>query len=1026
MTRFVSCVVVALGLVACGSDNNGPAPNLVIAPGSVTLVVGASAVVSATFDNGDTTTAISWTSNDTSVATVTSTANGQATITGVAEGIADITASGGGASTTLSIAVNAAALQSITVTPPTATLAHTMEQQLTATGIYSDGSHRDISAAVDWSSSSMANVIVGPTGLVTAEAPGMATITAAQGMISGSATITATAATLSSIAITPPAPSLAKGTTKQLTATGTFSDHTTLNLTAMVTWASDTQSAITVSSSGLATAVDVGTATVTASLDNITGSTMLTTTAATIESIAVTPVAPQVVVGLTQQFTATATLTDHTTQNVTADVTWESSDPTLATIDTNGLATTLLIGAPTISATLTGGFTDSTTLTIVAVPLDSIAVTPTDPSVALGLTRQFTATGTFDDGSTKDLTTQVTWTASPNAVISNADPTEGLATGTNVGTSTITATLGTVSGSTTLTITPAVVTAIIVDPQNATINTPVTVAFTATGVLSNLQQADLTTQVTWDTVDHNTATISNADGSHGVATGGLAGMTTVTATLGTVVGQTSVTVATDPPTSIVVGPADQTVPLGASQAFTATAMFASGPVDVTDFVTWASTDTTIAQISNAAGSQGVATTINAGGPTTISATLGSVSGSTTLTVGPPQLQSIAVSPKAFTLALTATQQMTATGTFSNGTGDVTTTVSWQTGDPTVATVDPTGLVTAVGNGQTTITAMFGTLHDAATVTVGSFPQVVSIVPANNSNDVAFSTSIQITFSEPMDPNSMSVLTSNDSCAGTVQLTVDGTNCFGFTSSAPVMSPDNTVATFTPAQPLDPTTLYELIVTTSVTDVSGTPLQDVVTSQFSTGRPCPGDLVISQLYTAGGNSMATFTSDFVELHNTTAAGVDLTGMAIQYEPTGSTTASAWQVVALPSVTVPAGGYFLIQLASNAAVGAALPTPDFTPTSPPNLSATKGSIALTADTTQLTAGVCQPVLDLIGWGSSPTCSETAAAPAPSSKQSLSRTDDGCDDTNNNAGGELALGTPTPRNASTTPVTCTCSAN
>jgi len=107
-------------------------------------------------------------------------------------------------------------------------------------------------------------------------------------------------------------------------------------------------------------------------------------------------------------------------------------------------------------------------------------VTPTDPSVALGLTRQFTATGTFDDGSTKDLTTQVTWTASPNAVISNADPTEGLATGTNVGTSTITATLGTVSGSTTLTITPAVVTAIIVDPQNATINTPVTVAFTAT------------------------------------------------------------------------------------------------------------------------------------------------------------------------------------------------------------------------------------------------------------------------------------------------------------------------------------------------------------------------------------------------------------------------------------------------------------------------------------------------------------------------------------------------------------------
>jgi uncharacterized protein len=240
-----------------------------------------------------------------------------------------------------------------------------------------------------------------------------------------------------------------------------------------------------------------------------------------------------------------------------------------------------------------------------------------------------------------------------------------------------------------------------------------------------------------------------------------------------------------------------------------------------------------------------------------------------------------------------------------------------------------------------------------------------------------------------------------------------------------MSPDNTVATFTPAQSLDATTEYQLIVTTDVTDASGEPLATNVSSDFFTGRPCPGAVIISQLYTAGGNANATFANDFVELHNTTNASVDLTGMAIQYEPTGTTTPSQWQVVPLPSVPIAAGGYFLVELASNAAVGSPLPAPDFAPASPPNLSATKGSIALTADATALTPGVCQPVLDLIGWGTNPTCSETAAAPAPSSQQSLARLDAGCDDFDNNAGGELALGVPAPRNASTTPVGCVCSA-
>jgi uncharacterized protein YjdB len=95
-----------------------------------------------------------------------------------------------------------------------------------------------------------------------------------------------------------------------------------------------------------------------------------------------------------------------------------------------------------ISATL-GGVTGSTVLTVTAA-LQAIAVTPANPSIAKGTTRQFTATGTYSDNSTQNLTNQVTWaSATPSVATINA---VGLATGVAIGTSTISATLGGVPG----------------------------------------------------------------------------------------------------------------------------------------------------------------------------------------------------------------------------------------------------------------------------------------------------------------------------------------------------------------------------------------------------------------------------------------------------------------------------------------------------------------------------------------------------------------------------------------------------
>ncbi len=116
-----------------------------------------------------------------------------------------------------------------------------------------------------------------------------------------------------------------------------------------------------------------------------------------------------------------------------------------------------------------GGDTGDTAAT-----LDSIAVTPTNPSIALGTTQPFTAMGTYSDLSTQNLTTSVTWSSSDDllATVSSAAGSEGLATSVAVGTATITATSGLVSGNTNLTVMVATAEGTIAVPQTVIVDTP--------------------------------------------------------------------------------------------------------------------------------------------------------------------------------------------------------------------------------------------------------------------------------------------------------------------------------------------------------------------------------------------------------------------------------------------------------------------------------------------------------------------------------------------------------------------------
>jgi hypothetical protein len=169
-----------------------------------------------------------------------------------------------------------------------------------------------------------------------------------------------------------------------------------------------------------------------------------------LSSIALTPANPSLPAGSTQQLKATGTFTDGSTSDVTNSVQWSSSTPAVATVDaTSGLVSAVAPGQATITA-ISGTTSGSTVVSVPAVSLKSIAITPTPFTTGVGIARQMTATGTYSDGSTANLTSLATWSTGSPAI---ATVTGGSVSGVAAGSTTVTAAIGAVSVNATLTVT---------------------------------------------------------------------------------------------------------------------------------------------------------------------------------------------------------------------------------------------------------------------------------------------------------------------------------------------------------------------------------------------------------------------------------------------------------------------------------------------------------------------------------------------------------------------------------------------
>ena len=359
--------------------------------------------------------------------------------------------------------------------------------------------------------------------------------------------------------------------------------------------------------------------------------------------------------------------------------------------------------------------------------LTGITVAPANPLVPRGTTKQFSASGAYNDGVARPLpnayTAAPTWSSGTpaNATINSTGLASLPATGTITGTSVITATSGLISGTTTLTVDMPTLVSIAVTPGNVTVPRGTSQQFAATGTFVDGTTGVITTLMTWSSGTTTNATIVSTSGlATAINTGNITGTSLITATdpASGKKGTATLTVGNPNLVSIAVGPGPGfTVPRGTTQQFTATGTYSDTqaltlPSVYTAAPTWSSLTTTNATVN----ATGLATAVNGGaigGTSSIRATSGAIIGSSTLTVGNPNLVSIAVTPANATILTRQTQQYTATGTFSDTTVvPISTygyTATWTSSNLNSATISAAGLATVVyaGVGTGTISATSG-------------------------------------------------------------------------------------------------------------------------------------------------------------------------------------------------------------------------------------------------------------------------------------------------------------------------------
>jgi uncharacterized protein YjdB len=213
---------------------------------------------------------VTWSSSNAALAIV----NNSGLVTGLAAGSVTITATSEGQGGSSSITVSQIPVASVTVTPNSTSVDEGNAVQLTA--VLEDASGNQLfGRAVQWGTSDAGTATVNGSGLVSGVSVGTVTITATSGSQSGTATVSVTRAAVDVVEVSPGSATMSPSGTLMLSAVTKDAAGNVLTGRA-ISWTSNSTGVATVTASGLVTAIANGSATITATSEGQTGTSVIT------------------------------------------------------------------------------------------------------------------------------------------------------------------------------------------------------------------------------------------------------------------------------------------------------------------------------------------------------------------------------------------------------------------------------------------------------------------------------------------------------------------------------------------------------------------------------------------------------------------------------------------------------------------------------------------------------------------------------------------------------------------------------
>lgn len=731
-----------------------PVASVAVTPVTDTVVIGQTTQLAAVTRDGDgnalSQRVVTWSSSDVAVATVSS----SGVVTGIAAGAATITATSEGRSASARIAVRIRPVSSVIVSPAQSALAIGGTVQLTVQ--LTDGTGTPITGRpVTFVSSNPAVATVSGTGMVTGVATGSATITATTEGRSGTASVSVSLVPVASVRITPGEAELLLSRTVRLSATALDASGAPLaNRT--VTWSSAAPNIVTVDADGTVRGVGVGIAAILATIDGRTAAAPVTVRATPVASVTVSPAAQVLILNDVVDFFAVPR--DASGGELTGRTTvWASSDDRIAVVSSTGRVRALAVGLVDITATV-DGVVGSSRVNVIVEPVVSVRVDPPALTLVLGTTAQLTATPM---GRAGPLQRPVTFTTSAPGIATVSST--GLVTAVALGSATITATSEGRSTAVTVSVIPVPVATVAVSiaPTSITAGATAQASATLRDAANNVLAGR---SVVWSTSNASVATVDAA----GVVTGVGPGSANITATSEGKSGTAVITVTPRPVASVTVSIDKPSVTVGTSATATATLLDANGNALTGRTIAWTSSNTNVATIS----STGVITTLSAG-TTVITATSEGKSGSATLTVTTPAVATVTVTLGASSIAVGATT--TATAVLRDAANNPLSgrAVAWASSVPGVATVNASGVVTAVSAGTTVISATSEGKTGSATLTVTVAPVATVSVTLGTSSLAVGSTTQAAAVTRDASNNTLTGRIVTWSSSNTAVATVNG-------------------------------------------------------------------------------------------------------------------------------------------------------------------------------------------------------------------------------------------------------------